>query len=144
MGRFENISVYESGAFGTGAGSGGITLPGIGIAVGTGAYTQMSTHGTWNLLAHEFGHVLQSKNPIVAADGFYSIIGPESLAATTSSSHYKFWTETWANYLSHKYFSGYSWDFTDYPVQNISKFNWLRILQYRLLPPKPPIPAVYP
>ena len=41
--------------------------------------------------------------------------------------HGKFWTETWANYLSKNYF-GTKWlGGTEYIAQKISKFNWFRI-----------------
>lgn len=145
VGRFEGINVYESSSLGSGSGSGGITLPGFGITVGTGAFTQMSTYGTWNLVAHEFGHVLQSKLWWVGADGFYKIIGAESLASATfnPSGHSGFWTETWANYLSHNYFSGQSWDFINYPVQNIRWYNLLKFGIYRASH-RIPIPAIYP
>lgn len=146
VGRFERISVYESATLGYGSGSGGITLPGMGIIVGSGAYTQMGRNGTWNLLAHEFGHVLQSKLPLVGADGFYGIIGPESLASATFNSgagHSHFWTETWANYLSNNYFKSSAWDMINFPIRNINWENKLKFYLWRMTHPIP-IPAIYP
>lgn len=144
VGKFESISVYESSALGSGYGSGGITLPGFGITVGQGAFTQMSRKDTWNLLAHEFGHVLQSLLPYVGADGFYGIIAPQSLASATINpqGHDYFWTETWANYLSNNYF-GSSWNYDAFPVKNISWGNLLIFLDWRLAHPMI-LPALYP
>ncbi len=145
VGRFEKIAVYESSALGAGSGSGGVTLPGLGIIVGSGAYTQMSANGTWNLLAHEFGHILQSKLPYVGADGFLAIIGSESLASATFNpgSHNQFWTETWANHLSNSYFTSMPWDMINWPIQNISWFHSLKFSLWRNMHPSP-VPAIYP
>ncbi len=91
-GKFEGVDVYESADLGNGYNSGGITLPGKGIVVGTNII-KGAKQNAW-LLEHEFGHILQARK--VGLFRFYSIKGKESLwSATVNSSqgHGKFWTE---------------------------------------------------
>jgi RHS repeat-associated protein len=145
VGRFEKIAVYESASLGAGEASGGLTLPNMGIIVGTGVYAQTSPLN-WDLLAHEFGHVLQSKLPYVGFDGYYAIIAPESAASAAFDdfqTSINFWTETWANYLSSNYFSNHAWNNSYNPVKNISFWNMLKFMTYRVRQPLP-LPAIYP
>jgi RHS repeat-associated protein len=52
-----------------------------------------------NLLAHEYGHTLQS---MMLGPSYLLIIGvPSIVSARFSSHHYSFWTEVWANRLGH-------------------------------------------
>jgi len=135
VGKFDRANVYESTFKGLGSGqsSGGITIPELGIITGPGAY-QFHLTSTWDLYAHEFGHILQYEQWFVGPRGYYKIIAPESaLAAARSDNNY--WTETWANYLSRNYFSSHVWNYTYNPVQNISNFNFLRLLHAALMFP---------
>ena len=60
------------------------------------------------MMQHEFGHILQYRK--FGAYIYWHAIAPESFASATlsPSTHGKFWTETWANYLSKEYF-GKGW-----------------------------------
>ena len=133
VGDFEGVNMYESSKLGTGYGSGGVTLPGKGIIVGRNAYSRAADMG---LVRHEFGHILQSR--MVGKFSFYRVIGKESLLSAARSgkngySHNTFWAETWANYLSYDYFGNPSyWDMTRFPIENISLFNWLRVVAGRI------------
>lgn len=83
------------------------------------------------MMQHEFGHILEYR--IIGPQAYWSVIAPESFCSASLSScdaHHKYWTETWANYLSKKHF-GVNWlgKFfpRDYPVQNISPVNQMKI-----------------
>ncbi|WOC39722.1 hypothetical protein [Polaribacter sp. HL-MS24] len=89
------------------------------------------------LLEHEFGHILQARK--VGNLRFYSIIGKESLwsaSVNTPQGHGKFWTETWANYLSADHFGQNNWlnglslhnNLFGYPLlkEPLSTWNWLK------------------
>ena len=124
--------MYESSALGNVDASGGITLPGRGIIVGKGVYNS----GRYPLLLqHEYGHILQADK--VGMRAYYGVIAKESLASSTlerissgSWNHNNYWTETWANYLSNQYFGSVYVQSAIYPIQNISTFNYLRLLLY--------------
>lgn len=141
VGKFEGENVFESKRLGDIKSSySGITIPERGIIVGKGVYTSGLTEGK-AMLQHEFGHILQYRQ--IGAKAYYSVIAPESLASAVylginpSHSHYFFWTETWANYLSKGYFGrnwlGFNYP-KEYPAQNISLFNLFRIKIARILP----------
>lgn len=85
------------------------------------------------MMQHEFGHILQYRK--IGSYAYWHVIAPESLTSATFSSyveHGKFWTETWANYLSKGYF-GRDWmgGKYGYPVKQISSFNMIRLLVVR-------------
>jgi hypothetical protein len=129
VGKFEGTNLYESSMMPEGAAA---TLPGRGIVLSKGQYTLNSTSQyTQELLQHEFGHILQANK--VGLKAFYQVIAPESLASAARDGmngwkHNAFWTETWSNYLSHNYFGVRSLlNNSTWPVQNISRFNSLRL-----------------
>jgi hypothetical protein len=51
---------------------------------------------------------------------------------TLRHSHDTWWTETWANHLAKGYFRA-NWlgNMHGYPAQDISPFNWIRLLMLR-------------
>lgn len=129
VGQFENIKVFESCKLGdiySGEYS-GVSLPGRGIVVGKGVFTSGMPKGV-AMMQHEYGHILQSLE--IGYKAYYTVVAPESLLSATfaQSSHDYFWTETWANYLSKKYF-GSAWlgEMFGYPAQNLSVFNRWRL-----------------
>jgi RHS repeat-associated protein len=136
VGKFEDVNVFESKMLGDYYGNdgySGVTLPERGIIVGKGVHTSGMRAGQ-AMMQHEYGHILQYR--IVGEKPYYSIIAPESLASATMDGvggwrHSNFWTETWANHLSKKYFEN-NWLGvfypSSYPTQNISKFNLIRLL----------------
>jgi len=143
-GKFEGVDVFESADLGDGFRSGGITLPGKGIVVGTNVI-KGAKQNAW-LLEHEFGHILQARK--VGYFRFYSVIGKESLFSATVNSpegHGKFWTETWANYLSADYFGNTSFingstlhnSLLGYPLLK-KPLNWWNWLKLRAQPPFTP------
>ena len=127
VGKFEDASVFEAKWLD----ESGATIPDLGIIVGKGTYTSGSKIGK-ELLQHEYGHVLQYKK--VGAKAYYSVIAPESAASASYSNinplyaHDSFWTETWANYLSRKYF-GANWLGGEYGriAQSLSAYNKIRL-----------------
>ena len=142
VGKFEGANVYESKMLGEGVNSGGLTLPERGIIVGKGTFAKLgSSSQVKALMQHEFGHILQVRE--IGPNGlkaYYRIIAPESLASATMDgiggwNHNTFWTETWANYLSHGYFgtksllNNYMW-----PTKDISWYNSLRLFFAANLP----------
>ena len=132
VGKFEGVDMYESSKLGNGQYSGGITLPGRGIVVGSGAYSQGCNK---ELVHHEFGHILQARK--VGLKAFYTLIGPESLISAANNgimwhSHKKFWTETWANYLSKEYFGNMYFGSSDFPIQKLHWYHQLRLLHAQL------------
>lgn len=138
VGKFEGVDVYETAELGTGYGSGGITLPGRGITVGKGAFSKALD---MDLVGHEFGHTLQIEE--LGAYGFLKDIGLPSIGSANRDGvngwkHTEFWTEVWANRLSHSYFK-YNfnigkygrWDALRFPLQYKTMQDWLKV--YRLL-----------
>ena len=129
VGTFEDIPVFESKNCGSLIKPGtdgkihykGVTVPERGIIVGEGVFTSGKKAGT-AMMQHEFGHILQYR--IYGAGAYWHVIAPESfINAACTSTHDKFWTETYANYLSKNYF-GNAWiGGNDYPIKNISFFN---------------------
>ena len=129
MGKFEGVNVYESdaGFLGSGEGSGGLTLPPNRITVGKGAYSLLGKNLYVNdLFRHEFGHILEYRQPFVGLINFYKVIGTESLLTSNMSFADSYWTETWANHLSNNYFGGVFNDFTKYPAAPLSFFNFCK------------------
>ena len=132
VGTYEGQNVFESsklGSYKTGKYS-GVTIPERGIIVGEGVFTYRAKEGM-AMMQHEFGHILEYR--IIGPQAYWSVIAPESFCSASLSScdaHHKYWTETWANYLSKKHF-GVNWlgKFfpRDYPVQNISPTNKFKI-----------------
>ena len=132
VGTYEGQNVFESsmlGSYKTGKYS-GVTIPERGIIVGEGVFTYRAKEGM-AMMQHEFGHILEYR--IIGPQAYWSVIAPESFCSASLSScdaHHKYWTETWANYLSKKHF-GVNWlgKFfpRDYPVQNISPVNQMKI-----------------
>jgi hypothetical protein len=97
-----------------------------------------------DLLHHEFGHILQYRQPYVGSK-FYSVIVPESAASAyldgkvinpfqgyALHDHAHFWTETWANKLSMNYFgSGVFNNQYEFRGEEIGLFNLMKF--FRLL-----------
>ena len=108
----------------------GATIPERGIIVGKGVKTSGLIKGQ-ALLQHEYGHILQYR--LIGPRAYYSVVVPESFSSALFSSskvHDNYWTETWANYLSKKYF-GAKWlgsVVKGYPAQDISRHNALKII----------------
>lgn len=130
VGKYEGVKVYESSKMRTGNAA---SLPGRGIVLSRGEFTRhYNSSGTQELLQHEFGHILEAR--IVGLEAFYKIIAKESLLSASMDgvlgwSHNKFWTETWANYLSKKYFGAKSLLGNDpWIAEKISLFNLSRLL----------------
>ena len=135
VGQFEGVNVFETKKFGsliTPSPDGylryrAVTIPERGIIAAEGVFTSGLKDGT-AMMQHEFGHILQYRGFGSAA--YWHVIAPESLASAIikPSSHYKFWTETWANYLSKGHF-GNAWiGGSYYPAKNISTFNLIKII----------------
>jgi RHS repeat-associated protein len=134
VGKFEGVNVYESsihGQWSPRGGYSGVTIPERGIIVATGLYKEDEYNNDKWYMRHEFGHILQYRKFGTLA--YYRIIAPESFLSATMHgklgwNHNNFWTETYANYLSSKYFTDESWT-TDpaYCPQNISWYNLLRL-----------------
>ena len=134
VGKFEGVNLYEANIpEGSAA-----TLPGRGIILSKGQYSiHSSSLYTKQLLQHEFGHILQARK--VGMVAYYSIIAKESFISASFDgingwSHDLFWTETWANYLSQNYFGANSL-INSWPSQNISWFNYLRLLSANIIIP---------
>lgn len=134
VGKFEGVNVYETPELGTGYGSGGITLPRRGITVGKGVF---SRHLDFELLQHEFGHVLQINQ--LGGSSFLTDVGWPSFRSamkdgTNGWNHNEFWTEVWANNLSKSYFeANYSylsqpWNYTRFPLTYRSHSDYLKVL----------------
>ena len=96
VGKIEDVNVYESKHLGKfGEGYSGVTIPERGIIVGRGVYK-----GDWDMIQHEFGHVLQYR--LWGSDLYWSEIAPTSVMSILKySDHYNTWTEWSANYLSY-------------------------------------------
>jgi hypothetical protein len=127
VGKYEGVNIYESAKLGEGRYSGGITLPGRGIIVGKGVMTRNMYP---ELMQHEFGHILQARE--VGLKAFYTVIGKESLISASMHgkngwNHNTFWTETWSNHISSNHFGSRYIMSSEFPIQNISIFNYLRL-----------------
>ena len=131
VGQYEGVNVFESQLLGSvipghATHYGAVTIPERGIITGEGVFTSGLRDGA-AMIQHEFGHILQYR--MIGSYAYWHVIAPESLVNATffPKTHGKFWTETWANYLSKNYF-GTKWlGGTEYIAQKISKFNWFRI-----------------
>jgi RHS repeat-associated protein len=138
VGRFEGVNVYESselGNFNRPDLSGGITLPGRGITVGQGVFTRGAS-GNIDLLKHEFGHILQSKE--LGNISFYKNVGIPSIKSASGNGinghwHNSYWTEIWANRLSSTYFAPYKWNSSMFPLEYVwgQEINVLKLLNNR-------------
>ena len=112
VGRFEGQKVFESELLGNiNNNYRAVTIPDIGIIAAKGVFTSGKNTGLV-MMQHEFGHILQYAK--VGAENYYKVIATESLAncgvdmLLDMNTHSTYWTETWANFLSKKYF-GTSW-----------------------------------
>ncbi len=127
VGTFEGVKVFETkrlGSITTPNADGwfhyrAATVPGRGIIVGEGVFTSGKKDGR-AMMQHEFGHILQYRKygPIA----YWLFIAPASVvnAAFFTSTHYSYWTETWANYLARQYFGDRWIGGNDYPIKAIS------------------------
>lgn len=135
VGLFEGQNVFESSKLGNIDNVfRGFTVPERGIIVAEGVFTSGKKNGM-AMMQHEFGHILQYRK--IGAYAYWHVIAPESLTSAAFSSyveHGKFWTETWANYLSNKYF-GQDWigPQSQYPIKNISSFDMHRLMFWQIL-----------
>ena len=134
VGTFEGQKVFESKMLGNIKDNyRAFTVPDQGIIVADGVFTSGGKAGK-AMMQHEFGHVLQYRK--VGSYAYWHVIAPESLASaslTSSASHDHFWTETWANYLSSRYFGGKWIGGDDFPIKNISGFNMFRLISAQLI-----------
>lgn len=134
VGTFEGQKVFESKMLGNIKDNyRAFTVPDHGIIVADGVFTSGGKAGK-AMMQHEFGHVLQYRK--VGSYAYWHVIAPESLASaslTSSASHDHFWTETWANYLSSRYFGGKWIGGDDFPIKNISGFNMFRLISAQLI-----------
>lgn len=134
VGTFEGQKVFESKMLGNIKDNyRAFTVPDQGIIVADGVFTSGGKAGK-AMMQHEFGHVLQYRK--VGSYAYWHVIAPESLASaslTSSASHDYFWTETWANYLSSRYFGGKWIGGDDFPIKNISVFNMFRLISAQLI-----------
>lgn len=120
VGKFNDVSIYESSWLGKGYSTAGLALPGIGIIVGQYSYSILKNV---NLIKHEYGHFLQCK--MTGKFRFYLFVGlPSLMSAFTNGfgkGHDQFWTELWANQLARSYFDSEPWSNASYPCSDISK-----------------------
>lgn len=127
VGTFENQYIFESSALGNINGDYyGVTIPERGIIVGKGVFTGGKLRGL-AMIQHEFGHILQYRE--IGPKAYWTVVAPESLidCATRPKEHYRYWTETWANFLSQKYFGNKWIRSLQYPAKNISFINQIKI-----------------
>jgi len=119
VGNFHNVAIYEASWMGSGHSSAGITLPGYGIIVGSGVYSEEKD---LQLVMHEYGHILQYR--LIGWWRFYLIVGISSLLSAWTNGykkgHQNHWTESWCNHLSRAYFVNYRWPIWHYPPKDIS------------------------
>ena len=135
VGEFEGVNVFETkklGSLVTPESDGyyhyrAVTVPERGIIAGEGVFTSGQRAGQ-AMMQHEFGHILQYR--MFGPAAYWHVIAPESFANATffSSSHHKYWTETWANYLAKGHSRGLWIGGVDYPIKNISTFNWWKMV----------------
>ena len=132
MGKYQNVNVYETSGLGSGKYSGGLTLPPKSILIGKGAFGLIGNNDQINdLMMHEFGHILESRQSFVGLEGFYKVIAPESLLTSRMSYANSYWTETWANHLSENYFGKCFLNSVKYPSSNLSGDNYLKFFNYK-------------
>ncbi len=126
---FHGISVYETSRLGLGYDSAGLCLPGIGIFIGKGTYTEANDV---DLLRHEFGHILQARE--IGYLSFYLCVGlPSLLSAWTGGfgrGHQSFWVEGWCNTLAKDFFTREDsriWPNHRFPPRpiNSTKLRWI-------------------
>lgn len=126
VGIFEGVQVYESNRLGSGYNSGGLALPGIGIFVGIGAYSDQQDLAT---VIHEYGHCLQARK--TGHLMFYIFVGIPSLISAWlnwhGKGHQNYWTELWCNHLIKEHFNELNWPENRFPIQDISDWTkyWL-------------------
>jgi len=127
VGKYNGTNVFETSQLGTGLGSGGVTLPGTGIFVGKGVFSQGLDP---DLLMHEFGHILQAND--IGKANFYGKVAPSSLWSANKHgqdgwNHMAHWTESWANFKSVNYFGSSFIDINQYIIKDISasRYLWL-------------------
>lgn len=135
VGKFEGINVYETRRLGNiYSDYSAVTIPERGIIAAEGVFTSGESAGL-AMMQHEYGHILQYEK--VGFENYYKVIAAESLANCGFdtlfgvNTHSTYWTETWANFLSKKYF-GATWLGIEtyskgnanfyYPSKNISTF----------------------
>jgi len=110
MARFHNtrLIICNWGAFKRGA---AMALPGLGIVVGKD-YTY-----DYELLMHEYGHILQAQR--WGYFFFYTRVAISSLISAWKKpdQHIYHWTEWTANLLSKRYFNKEDWDECYFPTQ---------------------------
>jgi RHS repeat-associated protein len=108
---FYGVNVFATDIF---SGSDAGTLPGIGIFLNKEHMTD------YDLLKHEFGHVLQAKK--YGLSFFYKTILPNSLYSgylnqtRNNFDHHDTWTEWSANDLSKDYFKNEAWNTKRFPL----------------------------
>ena len=119
IGLFEGVRIYESSRLGCGYNSGGLALPGFGIIVGKGTFSEGKDIG---LVQHEYGHILQYR--MIGWFRFYLMVVIPSLISAWTNWHKKphqlYWTELWANHLSYQRFSSYCNQSYRFPSRDIS------------------------
>lgn len=125
--RFEGVAIYESPYLGSGFNSAGLALPGWGIVVGKGTYSQSKDY---DVVRHEFGHFLQCR--MIGFLAFYICVGiPSLISAWTNGwkkGHQNYWTEGWANELAMQYFGVQQWPIYRFPPKSPSKktLRWIK------------------
>ncbi len=134
VGKYEGVNVYETLQLGHGLGSGGITLPGRGIIVGEGTFSQNLDP---DLLMHEFGHILQAR--AIGTFNFYTKVASASVWSASrhgvnGHNHMEYWTESWANYKSIEYFRSGFKDAGQYISKNISATRYLWLTHPKIYP----------
>ena len=127
VGKYEGVNVFESSSLN---GDAAITLPGRGITVGKGVFT-LNANNT--LMQHEYGHILQANK--VGLIDFYRVIGKESLLSASMDGilghvHQKYWTETWANFLSNSFFGSKYISSNKFPIEDINWVNRLKFFRF--------------
>ena len=119
VGTFEGVTIYESPRMGSGHNSAGIALPGYGIIVAPGAFSQQQDMPT---VYHEFGHFLQAR--LTGWLVFYLCIGLPSLMSAWlnwhGKGHQNYWTEVWCNHLVRKHFPTKQLPAYRFPEKDIS------------------------
>ncbi len=112
MRRIENVRVFSIPSYLL---KGAFAFPGVGI------FVNEQVQGNYNLLRHEFGHILQFRK--YGFLFFWFRIAPVSLFSATRSrlckqvNHKDTWTEKNANKLAFDYFNQpANWIFLNYPV----------------------------